>query len=125
MPDAEAPPPLRVGRDRSGRRSAILAWCLFDWAGSAFNTIIVTFVFATYFVRAVAPDPVSGTAAWAGAQAAAGLTVALAAAPLGAVADRGGHGRTLLGLCVTVLASCTAALWFIRPHAADVPAALT
>ncbi len=109
---------------RRAGRAAILSWCLFDWAGSAFNTIIVTFVFATYFVRAVAPDPVAGTAAWAAAQTAAGLTIALAAAPLGAVADRGGSGRALLGVCTALLVTCTAALWFVRPHAADAPLAL-
>ena len=109
---------------RRAGRAAVLSWCLFDWAGSAFNTIIVTFVFATYFVRAVAPDPVAGTAAWAAAQTAAGLTIALAAAPLGAVADRGGSGRALLGVCTALLVACTAALWFVRPHAADAPLAL-
>ncbi|MDE2581636.1 MAG: MFS transporter [Rhodospirillales bacterium] len=106
------------------RQATILAWCLFDWAGSAFSTIVVTFVFATYFIRAVAPDPVSGTAAWATAQATAGVTIAVLAAPLGVVADRGGHGRRLLGLCVGLLTACTAALWFVRPHAGDAPIAL-
>ena len=86
--------------------------------------MVVTFVFATYFVRAVAPDPVSGTAAWAGAQTAAGIAIALAAAPLGAIADRGGHGRLFLGLCVAVLSAACAALWFVRPHAGDSALAL-
>lgn len=109
---------------RGAGRAVILAWCLFDWAGSAFSTVVETFVFATYFVRAVAHDPVAGTAAWATAQAAAGLLIALAAAPLGAVADRGGHRRALLTACTALVAACTAALWFIRPRASDVPAAL-
>ncbi len=26
-----------------------VAWAVFDWANSAFPTIIITFVFATYF----------------------------------------------------------------------------
>ncbi len=113
-----------MNTDRSTRRGAILAWCLFDWAGSAFSTIVVTFVFATYFVRAVAPDPVAGTAAWASAETAAGLTIALLAAPFGAVADRGGHRRVLLGLCTALVVACTAALWFVRPRAADMVTAL-
>ncbi len=84
----------------------------------------MTFVFATYFVRAVAPDPITGTAAWAGAQTAAGLAIALLAAPLGAVADRGGHGRIMLAGCVAVLVGCTAGLWFVKPNAADTARAL-
>ncbi|MDE2005005.1 MAG: MFS transporter [Rhodospirillales bacterium] len=106
------------------RRGALLAWWLYDWAGSAFNTIVVTFVFPTYFVRAVAADPVTGTAAWAGAQSAAGLAIALLAAPLGAIADRGGHGRAFLGAAVTVLVAATGALWLVRPHSGDAALAL-
>ena len=72
----------------------------------------------------MAPDPVAGTALWATAQTAAGLAIALAAAPLGAIADRGGHGRSLLAACVTLLVACTAGLWFVRPGAHDVKLAL-
>ncbi|MGC8475499.1 MAG: MFS transporter [Acetobacteraceae bacterium] len=72
----------------------------------------------------MAPDPVAGTALWAGAQTAAGLVVALAAAPLGAVADRGGRGRAMLAASVCLLIGCTAALWFVRPSPRDVPLAL-
>jgi MFS transporter, UMF1 family len=116
-----------MSRSASSHRpgpATLFAWCLYDWADSAFSTIVVTFVFATYFVRAVAPDPVSGTAAWAGAETAGGLMIALLAAPLGAVADRGGHRRLLLALCVAILATCTAALWFVKPRTSDVPLAL-
>ena len=105
-------------------RARRFAWCLFDWAGSAFNTIVVTFVFATYFVRAVAPTPVAGTGAWAAATTAAGLVIALIAAPLGAIADRGGHRRGMLAVAVAVLVGATALLWFVRPRAADAPLAL-
>jgi len=35
-------------------RRARIAWCLYDWANSAYPTIIVTFVFSTYFVNSVA-----------------------------------------------------------------------
>ncbi len=100
------------------------AWCLYDWAYSAFNTVVVTFVIPTYFVRAVAPDPVTGTAAWAGAQTVAGLVIAVVAAPLGALADAGGRRRALLGACTGAMALLTAALWFVRPRAQDATLAL-
>jgi UMF1 family MFS transporter len=51
-----------AGRDRDetpqsgGSRRAVFAWCLFDWANSAFPTVIITFVFAAYFTRAVAEN---------------------------------------------------------------------
>jgi UMF1 family MFS transporter len=82
-------------RLQPGNLSAVVAWCLYDWAYSAFNTVVSTFVIATYFVRAVAPDPATGTAQWAIAQAAAGLVIAVAAAPLGVLADRAGWRHLL------------------------------
>jgi UMF1 family MFS transporter len=106
-------------------RAAMLAWWLFDWACSAFNTIVVTFVFAAYFVRAVAADPVQGTADWAAAQTIAGLIIAVASAPLGTIADRGGHRRSMLAAFTTTTVLCTAGLWFVRPHSDAVPLALT
>jgi UMF1 family MFS transporter len=97
---------------------------LYDWAYGAFNVVVSTFVFATYFVRAVAPDAATGTAQWAGAQAAAGIVVAVLAAPLGAIADLSGRKRPMLALFTTTMALATAALWFVRPLASDVTLAL-
>jgi UMF1 family MFS transporter len=105
-------------------RPRLLAWIAYDWAYAPFNTIVVTFVFATYFVRAVAVDPERGTADWAWAQAAAGLIVALLAAPVGALADHGVARRGLLAAGTLALAACTAALWFIRPQPECATAAL-
>jgi UMF1 family MFS transporter len=105
-------------------RAAIVAWCLYDWGYGAFNTVVSTFVIATYFVRAVAPDPATGTAQWAGAQAFAGLVIALLAAPLGAIADRSGRRRIMLAICTGLLVGFTAALWFVRPVPEDTYPAL-
>ena len=53
-----------IAQPAGGNRTAIIAWCLFDWANSAFPTIIVTFLFSAYFTTAVAPNPELGTALW-------------------------------------------------------------
>ena len=39
----------------------LAAWCLYDWANSAYPTVITTFVFAAYFTNEVAVDPITGT----------------------------------------------------------------
>src|SRR5690348_6528442 len=106
------------------KRSAVVAWCLYDWAFGAFNTVVSTFVIATYFVRAVAPDPATGTAQWAATQAIAGFAIALVAALLGAIADRGGWRRAMLGLFTALMVALTAALWFVRPVREDALLAL-
>ncbi|MBF0250623.1 MAG: MFS transporter, partial [Alphaproteobacteria bacterium] len=64
------------------------AWAVYDWANSAFPTVVVTFVFAAYYTKAVAADPVSGAAEWGRAMAASAFAVALVGPVLGAVADR-------------------------------------
>ena len=41
----------------SAPRSRILSWCLYDWANSSFTTLVVTFVYSTYFTSTFAADP--------------------------------------------------------------------
>jgi len=42
----------------------IWSWAMFDWANSAFTTLVITFIYATYFTTRMAPDEVTGTAWW-------------------------------------------------------------
>ena len=48
-------------REHPGRR-AIWSWALYDFANSPFTTLVVTFIYATYFSQAIAPDEITGTA---------------------------------------------------------------
>jgi len=41
-------------------RREIVSWALYDFAHSAFGTIIVTFIFSAWFARSIAPDEVLG-----------------------------------------------------------------
>ena len=105
-------------------RRAVAAWILYDFADSAFATVVATFVVATYFTQAVAPDPVTGAAQWAATQSVAGILIALLAVPMGALADRGGRRAAMLGLCIAIMSLATIALWWVRPDPAYVPLAL-
>ena len=102
----------------------IAAWCYYDWANSAFTTIVITFVFATYFVSAVAPDPTIGAAQWGFAISASALVIAVLAPVLGAIADRGGRRKPWIILFTAVSVILTGALWFVEPDPAFVLAAL-
>lgn len=100
--------------DNKGR-AGLVSWCLFDFANSAFPTIITTFVFSVYFTQRVAENPVQGATLWSYTVAAAALIVAAGAPVLGAIADRMGRRKPwLLGFTVLTLA-CTAGLWWIKP----------
>lgn len=80
--------------------------------------MVITFIFAAYYAKAVAVDEVAGTAEWAFAMSLGAGLVAVLSPLLGAIADRGGRRKPWLaaftGLCV--LAS--ALLWFTQPDPA-------
>lgn len=96
------------------------AWALFDWANSPFPTIITTFVFGTYFTKAIAATPEAGTSQWGWAMALAGLLIAALGPLTGAAADRMGRRKPWLaafsGLCI----AATALLWFAAPEPSSV-----
>jgi MFS transporter, UMF1 family len=98
-------------------RPAQVSWAIYDWANPGFSVVIVTFVFATYFSQAIAPDPVSGQAMWGWAMTGSGIAIALIAPVLGAIADAGGRRKPwLFGFTWASIAGCFI-LWFARPEA--------
>jgi MFS transporter, UMF1 family len=103
-----------VVRERGGRR-AIWSWALFDFANSSFTTLVVTFVYATYFTQAIASDPTRGTTLWSRAVTITAIIVALCSPLLGAFADRGGYRKRFIAIAITVCALATAALYTVLP----------
>lgn len=96
-------------------KRAIWSWALYDFANSAFTTLIVTFVYATYFTQAIAADPIHGTALWSRGVTITALVVALFAPTLGALADRGGYRKRFVVVTTLICVIATAALYTIMP----------
>lgn len=94
---------------------ALVAWAFYDWANSAVATVVTSFVFATYFTRAVAESPELGTAQWSHAQSAAALAIAILSPILGAVADRGGRRKPWLAVFTLTSIVATGLMWFVLP----------
>lgn len=105
--DNDTGPPLN--------RTGLAAWCFYDWANSAFPTVITTFIFAAYFSQAVAATPVDGTVMWSRALTIAALIVAFASPVLGAVADFSGPRKPWILAFTLGCAVLTALLWFVQP----------
>lgn len=97
----------------SSRRAGLIGWCFYDWANSAFPTVITTFVFAAYFTKGVAIDEVTGTAQWGWAISAAGLCVAVIGPVLGAIADHSGARKPWLLVFTLIAAIASTLLWTI------------
>ncbi len=93
-----------------------IAWATFDWANSAFPTVVSTFVIAAYFTQGIAPDPATGQAQWGWMQTIAAVCIALLSPILGALADNGGRRRAMLAGCTLLTAMFTALVWFAKPE---------
>ncbi|MCK5166364.1 MAG: MFS transporter, partial [Rhodospirillaceae bacterium] len=105
-------------------RRARISWAIYDWANSAFPTVIITFVFAAYFTKAVANDPVAATGDWGAVMAISALAVAIVGPVLGAVADLGGRRKPWLMAFTYICAIATGLLWFVEPDSSWVLYAL-
>jgi UMF1 family MFS transporter len=104
----------------------VASWCLYDWANSAFTTLVVTFVYATYFSQTFADNADHGTALWSRGITISSLLIALISPILGAMADRSGLRRRFLAAATLVSVGATAWLAFIVPGSGNaVLAALT
>jgi UMF1 family MFS transporter len=101
----------------------IWSWALYDWANSAFNTLIATFIYSTYFTQAMAPDEVTGTLWWSRAVATSGILTALLSPVLGAAADRSGAHKRFLAVSTSLCICATIVLAFVQPGLSN--AALT
>lgn len=109
--------------DSNASRGIVWSWAFYDFASSSFTTLVVTFVYATYFAQQIAVDGTTGSEQWSLAVTISALIVAVLSPYVGALADRGGYRKTFLawatGLCVVF----TVALYF--PRSGDVLWALT
>jgi UMF1 family MFS transporter len=117
MSDADNPavPPAGRGAGRGASRSAIAAWCFYDWANSIYTTVVITFVFANYFVKGVAADEVVGTSQWAWTIGISGIAIAVLSPIFGAIADHSGRRKPWLFVFTALAVVASAALWLTRP----------
>jgi len=96
-------------------RRAIWSWALYDFANSPFTTLVVTFVYATYFSEAIAANSVEGQALWGYAITVTALIVAICSPALGALADQGGYRKRFVVTTTLICAVATIALYRVLP----------
>jgi UMF1 family MFS transporter len=93
----------------------VWSWALYDWANSAFTTLVVTFIYATYFTRSFGVDPEVTASWWGRAVAVSAVLVALLSPVLGAAADRAGARKRFLAVATGLCVAGTVVLAFIAP----------
>jgi UMF1 family MFS transporter len=107
---------------RTENRRAVWGWAFYDFANSSFTTLVVTFIYATYFTKGIASDENTGTMLWSRAVTVTALIVAFLSPYVGIVADQGGYRKRFLLLTTAITIAGTVALFI--PQRGDVVLAL-
>jgi UMF1 family MFS transporter len=114
-------------------QKAKFGWCLYDWANSAFATVILAAVLPVYFASLVPAEgaslfwsshPVPATALWGYIVSFSMAVVAISAPGLGNLADRRGWRRRLLIIFCLLGSLSTCGLFFAGPEQYLLAAAL-
>ena len=72
-------------------KRTIFSWSIYDFANQPFTTIILTFIYSTFFVDFIALDGESGAVMWGRTVSISAMLIALLSPIMGAIADYGGY----------------------------------
>jgi UMF1 family MFS transporter len=95
----------------------VLAWSMYDFANSAYTTVVITAVFGAYFVSVVCGGAPWATFAWTAALSVSYLAILLSAPLVGAWADAHASKKRALLASTVGCVGFTAALYFASPGA--------
>ena len=95
----------------------VWAWSMYDFANSAYTTVVITAVFGAYFVGAVAGNAAWATFAWTAALSVSYAAILLTGPVIGAWADAHAAKKKLLFLSTVGCVVFTALLALVGPGA--------
>ncbi|MES3003634.1 MAG: MFS transporter [Pseudomonadota bacterium] len=97
------------------RKREVFGWAMYDFANSGYTTVVITAVFAAYFVGGIAQKAEWATFAWTAALSVSYAIVMLTMPSIGAYADLRGAKKKLLAIFTACCVVATAALAFAGP----------
>ena len=97
---------------KKDNKATIWSWALYDFANSAFTTLVVTFVYSTYFTTSIAPTEIEGTKWWSWAVSLTAIVVACISPFLGAISDGAGARKKIMIISTFICVCATALLFF-------------
>jgi len=106
------------------RRREIFGWCCYDFANSAFITVVVTVVYGPYFTGVVAAGWAGANTLWSVTLAASQVVVMVFGPALGVLADVTASKKKFLLAMMWVCSAATAALWLTGPGTVALAAGL-
>ena len=108
---------MRRALNAEVRMREVWAWSMYDFANSAYTTVVITAVFGAYFVGAVAGNAAWATFAWTAALSVSYAAILLTGPLIGAWADAHAAKKRLLLLTTVGCVVFTAALYSVAPGA--------
>lgn len=96
-------------------KRSVFAWALYDFANSSYHSLVLTFIFSTFFAEQIAPNRIIGTAMWSRGVTVSAFIVAVLSPLMGALADAGGYRKRILFSLTWGAALGTAALYTASP----------
>lgn len=106
------------------RRREIFGWCCYDFANSAFITVVITVVYGPYFTGVVAAGWAGANTLWSVTLAASQVVVMVFGPALGVLADVTASKKKFLLAMMWVCSAATAALWLTGPGTVALAAGL-
>ncbi|MGE0329677.1 MAG: MFS transporter [Ramlibacter sp.] len=97
------------------RKREVFGWAMYDFANSGYTTVVITAVFAAYFVGGIAQKAEWATFAWTAALSVSYAIVMLTMPSIGAYADLRAAKKRLLMITTAGCVVATAALAFAGP----------
>ena len=96
-------------------RRTIFSWSLYDFANQPYPTIIITFVYSSFFTHDLAKNYQNADSLWLFAISICAIIIALLSPIMGAIADRSGYRKTYLIACTWICVISTLFLYFPQP----------
>jgi MFS transporter, UMF1 family len=93
----------------------VWAWSMYDFANSAYTTVVITAVFGAYFVGVIAEGKAWATFAWTAALSVSYAAILITGPLVGAWADAHAAKKALLLATTVGCALFTAALYYVGP----------
>ena len=97
------------------KKREVFGWAMYDFANSGYTTVVITAVFAAYFVGGIAKGSDWATFAWTAALSVSYAIVMLTMPSLGAYADMRAAKKKLLAIFTVGCVLSTATLAFAGP----------
>ncbi len=97
------------------RKREVFGWAMYDFANSGYTTVVITAVFAAYFVGGIAQGATWATLAWTAALSVSHAIVMLTMPSLGAYADLHAAKKRLLAIVTAGCVISTAAIALVGP----------